>query len=248
VAEPLERPKRLPLVATLTVWACHELTANEKIVWYHTWLLDNNHLDGCYMSSRSFGERLGLSPKTVEDIRARLVRHELLMRFDRPGTVQPGWVATMGASLIPEARDLPRATREAPALALKLDHRIASVDAGVIRPIAGEAPVHRRKAVPRGDGGRFRPIAEVLSVHARSVSMGLGGVRGGTPTSSSTDERTLPPAVTDLERQVGVGALAPKGEVGGETMAGLTEQERWQQLRARRQAQVDALKRSGSVQ
>lgn len=205
-----ERTPRPHLVATLTIWASLELSPNEKIVWYHTWLLDSTPSDGCYISARSMGERLGLSQKTIEGIRSRLVSLELLGSFPRANTVQPGWYGRVPASLVPESRDLIRASREAPALARDLDQRIRGYDAEQSRRKAEASPDIGREAVPRGGGGRFRSSTEESSANARSVRSGEGVGGGVSRLSSEAIERSLPPAVTEHLRQMGDGSHEPE--------------------------------------
>jgi hypothetical protein len=169
-----DRTPRLHLVATLTIWASEKLSPNEKIVWYHTWALDSSPIDACYMSARSMGQRLGLSPKTIEGIRTRLTALDLMDSFPRPGSNQPGWVAQLPASLVPPSRDLQTAVREAPTLAKKLDDRITGEDAILARRRAEGPPDIQRNSVPRADGGQFRKRAEGSSANARSARSGEG--------------------------------------------------------------------------
>lgn len=210
-----DRTPKLPLVATLVIWGSLELTDSEKIVWYHTWLLDSVPVDGCYQAARSMGQRTGRSQKTIEDARSSLSAMELIDSFPRPGTVQPGWFAKLPASLVPKAKDLSSATREVHepgGQREKFDERVHRAKAS--RQRAEPGPDIGRKGVPRGDGGRFRGLSEVSSDTARSASAGEG-VGGGAPTSAfEAIERSLPPAVTEHQRQVGVGSSEPERQVG----------------------------------
>lgn len=212
-----DRSPRLPLVSTLVIWGSLELTDSEKIVWYHTWLLDSVPVDGCYQSARSMGQRTGRSQKTVEDARSTLSAMELVDSFPRPGTVQPGWFAKLPASLVPKAKDLSSVSREvheAGGQREKFDERVRGYRAKASRQRTEPGPDIGRKGVPRGTGGRFRVRSEEASDTARSASTGEG-VGGGAPTSvSETIERSLPPAVTQRQRQVGVGSSEPDRQVG----------------------------------
>jgi hypothetical protein len=218
-----DRTPRPPLVATITVWASLELTDSEKIVWYHTWVLDTTPIDACYISAKSMGMRTGRSSKTVEDARASLCAMELLDSFPRPGSNQPGWFAKMPASLVPISRDMQKATLEVSApggLREKLDERVRGYRAKVSRHRAEPHPDIGRKCVPRGDGGRFRRMAEGSSDRARSGRAGEG-VGGGAPISASeTIERSLPPAVTSRERQMGDGSREPERQMGDDRTRG----------------------------
>jgi hypothetical protein len=225
-----DRTPRPHLVATATMWASAELTDSEKIVWYHTWLLDTTPIDGCYISAKSMGLRTGRSSKTVEDARASLCAMELLDSFPRPGANQRGWFAKMPPSLVPVARELQKATIEVSVpggLREKLDERIRGYRAKVSRHRAEPQPDIGRKSVPRGDGGRFRKSPEGSSVSARSARVGEG-VGGGAPTSASeTIERSLPPAVTERQQQMGVGSHEPERQMGDARTRGQKITDEW---------------------
>jgi hypothetical protein len=215
----IERPPRLHLVALCTIWACGELSANEKIVYYHLWSLDNGP-EGAWIATDSLAQRLHLSPKTIEDIRARLVQLGLLMSLPRPGARQRGWVCLMPAEFVPRARVLRDAYREAPGLAFLFDrHLVARLAWAAGR--AGQAPDEGRAIDPSADESstRYRTgSAPRPGRGSTSTAAALGGVGGAPPTSEATYESTLSPAVTAPEQQEGVGAVAPEteeGEAGG---------------------------------
>lgn len=105
-------PIKLPFAATAIVWACRSLGLPEKAVWFQHWALDRcicrgepfcvctHRGDRCYAGAAGIADRLGISPRTVEDHRSSLVRLELLVSFARTdGARNRGYVAVMPIEL-----------------------------------------------------------------------------------------------------------------------------------------------------
>ena len=187
------RPAKLQPSATLVVWGCAALTLGEKVVWYHDWALDQGGPDGCYASHRAMSHRVGgsLTEGTISKTRQRLKRLTLHLAVQRPDARNLGWVSTLPAPCIP------RAHREAPALAVALEH--------YLRDLAGW-----RDGLDRMDR-TVQPERTVQSRHNEGTAAALGGI-GGAPFSASESEAQLPSVV----REKRVGAFARKGEKGGD--------------------------------
>ncbi len=179
----MPRPGKLPMPAQLVVWGATKLTMTEKVVWYHTWFLDQGREDGCYIGAKSLGPRLGVSPRTVEDARSRLGRLLLLRSWPRAGCREFGYAATLPPGIIPP-RTFAEVTADLPAA---LDRHIEAIEGGP-RPAAYRDPVAGRT---EGTGADV-PTAGGVSRE---------GGRGEGASSVSQPERQLLPASQDAELQ-----------------------------------------------
>lgn len=189
---------KLPFSHTFVVWASRPerggLTLGEKVVWYHSWALDQDGPDGCYASDRSIADRLGLQERTVQQLRYRLRKLGLLASFERSEGDNPGWVAVLPEKCRPSS---PRAAgAEAFALAKLLDAWLLERDPDR-NPhcTSGATPIARQ------------PMAAAAALASRAA----------TPSSSVRGETPLHPAVNS--KKDGVGAKAPTARKDDEQLA-----------------------------
>ena len=175
---------RLLISATFVVWASDTdrggLTLGEKVVWYHTWIMDRGGPDACYMSDRSMAARLGLKDRTVQQLRYRLRKLGLLRSFSRDEGTNEGWVAILPAACMPSS---PRATgKEAEVLAHLLDRHLCELDPGRANTVANRATAIANEATTIARNGH--PDATALP--------GKGGRGDGLPTSAVQDVSPTP--------------------------------------------------------
>lgn len=225
-----ERPRKLTPICTLVVWGARDLTLGEAVVWYHDWALDQGGADGSYISHESLSQRLGgkLTAATISKVRQRLKRLTLHQTLPRRDARNVGWVATLPLHCQPHNY------RDVPTMATALDQYL-------------------RGLVEWQDRGRDGPdsldprVQTAQTPRSTGRAAALGG-RGGDSLLASRGETQLP---SDF-REKGVGAHAPETTEGSALAAerstpdlddGLTEEERWERLRATRRRQIDDLRR-----
>jgi hypothetical protein len=79
-----ERPIKPPAPTQLVIWACPELTPARRILWYHTWLLDNDVERACHMKPKDLAPRCQLSESTIEDYRGEMANYGLMGSWQHP--------------------------------------------------------------------------------------------------------------------------------------------------------------------
>lgn len=204
-----EGPQKLTFSATFVIWASNELTAAEKIVWFHDWALDRGGPDAAFMSTQSLAQRIAMEPKTVEQYRGRLRRlglHESLHRRDARNL---GWVATLPPECVPRGSAI--AGKEAVRLAGLLDSHIRARDARLKQGSESDRHEHLEQTQIR-PSDRDRQVSRSLRGADRDA-LGGGGARA---TSGVSSEAQLQLGVTERGTENGVGAPAPKPEVGAQ--------------------------------
>ena len=180
----MTRPvEKLMKSATFVIWASQPerggLTLGEKVVWYHTWGLDQESADACYMGDQSLSDRLGLKIRTIQQLRYRLRALGLLMSFKRVEGDNLGWVAVLPTGCTPST---PRAAgKESFELAKKLDSYLKAKDPARATRVAEKAmsiASDRATASPSSLSSRKNPVVLLQS------------------------EAQLPPSVTSTEEGV----------------------------------------------
>lgn len=193
-----DRPKKLNPPAVLVIWASRELTLAEKVVWYRDWSLDHKGPDGCYAGPAGLSAGLGgsLTPGTVSTLRQRLKRLGLHLAIDRGPGANVGWV-----SIVPPGCEA-HASRDAAAIALRLDAHIRAHDRGL-----AEVPddgMENLGGVESGfSGGRNRDSSQ------RAAAF-VGG--RGVTSRSSMRKAQLSSVVSSTEKRVGARAPEEKRE------------------------------------
>lgn len=183
-----DRPRKLTPPSVLVIWAAHELTIHEKVVWYRDWSLDQ-WPNGSYAGPKALAASLGdsVKPESVAAIRRRLKRLGLYYAIDRGEGANVGWVATLPADY------RARTSREAAGLAVLLDKYVVAFDRGLV-------PAPSTKEQPPGVATDTPPVSRGAGVQAAALSGGLGA-----HFSVSQSEAQLPSEV----REKRVSASAP---------------------------------------
>jgi hypothetical protein len=166
--------------ATFVIWASRPerggLTLGEKVVWYHTWAMDQGGADGCYMGDQSLADRIGLKIRTVEQLRYRLRALGLLVSFKRAEGDNTGWIAVLPLGCKPSSGRA--AGREAFTLAEKLDGYLCERDPDRATAVAEKATCIAPNGPRRSPGSLSSGKAVAVVVQS---------------------EAQLPPAVTSTE-------------------------------------------------
>jgi hypothetical protein len=209
VSEEELRPIKLPFPATAIVWASKVVSLPEGAVWFQVWALDRcicrgqllcdcgAQADRCYAGAAAIADRLGISPRTVEDYLGALGRRRMVLSFPRKSGRNNGRIATIPIRLpaaltlkaVPQVRDL-------------LDQHLADTDAWSKRSTGKAA------SPPTESTASLTTERDVLTVESEAAALGGRGDAVSSALKNVSDAPTSSLSISEDGTEAKDGAFA----------------------------------------